>query len=70
VHHTRTLGCLDADLLEPLGLLHGPHYRLNELLDLLVQTSDIGVLLRWLLVDFHGLDTAVVLGGQGVENEV
>jgi hypothetical protein len=65
-----TLWRLDANLLESFGLLHRPDNSFNELLDLLVQTSNISVLLSWLLVDLHGLDTAVVLGGQGIENKI
>ena len=37
---------LDANLLEPIGFLHGPHNRLDQLLDLLVQPAHISVLLR------------------------
>lgn len=57
----RTLRRLDTELREPLSLLHGPHDGLDDLLDLLVQTSDIRVLLRGLLIDLHGLHAVVVL---------
>lgn len=58
-----TLRRLDANLLEALGFLHGPHYSLDQLFNLFVKTTNICVLLRWLLVDLHRLDSAVVLGG-------
>ena len=64
----RTLGRLDADLLEPLSLLHWPDDSLNELFDLLVQTTNICILLGRLLVDLHCLHSAVVFGGQCVED--
>jgi len=66
----RTFGSLDSNLLETLGLLHGPDNSLYQLFNLLVQTTDVGVLFGGLFVDFHGLDSAVVLGGESVENEV
>jgi hypothetical protein len=65
-----TFGSLDSDLLEALSLLHGPDNSFDQLFNLLVQTTDVGVLFGGLLVDFHGLDSAVVLGGECVENEV
>lgn len=66
----RTLRGLDTDLLEPIGLLHWPNNSLHQLLDLLVKSTDIGVLLGGFLVDLHGLDSAVVLGGKGIEDQV
>jgi hypothetical protein len=65
-----TFGSLDSDLLEALSLLHRPDNSFDQLFNLLVQTTDVGVLFGGLLVDFHGLDSAVVLGGECVENEV
>jgi len=65
-----TFGGLDSNLLEALGLLHGPDDSLDQLFNLLVQTTNVGVLFGRLLVDLHGLDSAVVLGGECVENEV
>jgi hypothetical protein len=65
-----TFGSLDSNLLEALGLLHGPDDSLDQLFNLLVQTTDVGVLFGGLLVDFHGLNSAVVLGRECVENEV
>ena len=65
-----TFGSLDSNLLEALGLLHGPDNSLYQLFDLLVQTTNVGVLFGGLLVHFHGLDSAVVLGGECVENEI
>jgi hypothetical protein len=65
-----TLWRLDADLLEPFSLLHGPDDSLDELLNLLVQTTDICVLLGRLLIDLHRLHSAVVLGGQCVKDEI
>lgn len=68
--HQSTLGRLDSQRLELLGLLHGQDNSLHQLLNLLVQSSDIGVAVCGLLVYLHRLDPRVVLGGQGVENEV
>lgn len=65
-----TLGCLDANLLETIRLLHGPDNGLDQLLDLLGQATDVGVLLGRLLVDLHRLDSAVVLCGEGIEDEI
>lgn len=65
-----TLWRLDANLLEPLRLLHGPDDGLDKLLDLLVETTNVRVLLCRLLIDLHGLDSAVVLGRKRVENEI
>ena len=42
----------------------------SELLDLLVQAADIRVILGGLLVNLHGLDAAVVLRGEHVEDEI
>ena len=41
-----TLGRLDADVLELLLVGHGQHDSLDQLLDLLVQTTDVRILLR------------------------
>ena len=65
-----TLGCFDADFLEPLGFLHGPYDGFHQLLNLLVQASNIRVLLCWLLIHFHGLHSAVILGRQCIEDEI
>lgn len=65
-----TLWRLDANLLEALGLLHGPHDGLDELLNLLVQPTDVAVLLSRLLVNLHGLDSAIVLCRESVEDQV
>jgi hypothetical protein len=69
-HATHTLRRLDANLLKAFSLLHGPDDSLYQLFNLLVQASDIGVLLRRLLVDLHGLHAAVILGGQRVQDKV
>lgn len=61
---------LDANLLEPIGFLHGPHNRLDQLLDLLIQPAHVSVLLRGLLIHLHGFDSAVIFGRQGVEDEI
>jgi hypothetical protein len=65
-----TLGRLDADLFESLCLLHRPYDSLDKLLNLLVQAADVCVLLCRLLIDLHRLDSAVVLCGKSVENEI
>lgn len=68
--HKPTLGSLDSDLLEALSLLHRPDNSLDQLFNLLVQTTHICVLFRGLLVDLHGLDSAVIFGGQSVKDQV
>jgi hypothetical protein len=65
-----TLGSLDSNLLETLSLLHGPDDSFDQLFNLLVQTTNVGVLFGGLLVNFHGLDSAVVLCGECIKNEV
>lgn len=65
-----TLGSFDSNLLKTLSLLHGPNNGLDKLFDLLVETADVSVLLCRLLVHLHSLDSAVVFGWQGVEDEV
>lgn len=65
-----TLWCLDANLLESFSLLHRPDDSLNELFNLLVQASYICIFLCRLLVDLHSLDSAVVLCGQRVKDEI
>ena len=60
------LGGLDAEAREALLVRDREHDGLDQLLDLLVESPDVGVVLRGLLVDFHGLDAGVVLGGERV----
>ena len=57
-----TFGGFDAYLLEPVRLLHRPDDSLNKLLYLLVQSTDICIFLRGLLVNFHSFDSAVIFG--------
>ena len=68
--HQAALGCFDAEGLEAFGLLHGHDDGLYELLDLLVEAANVVVRLCRLLVDLHRLDARVVLGGEGIEDEV
>lgn len=70
LHGVHTLRCLDADLLEALSLFHWPHDCLHKLLNLFVQPAHVGVLLCRLLVHLHCLDSAVVLRGQCIEDEI
>jgi hypothetical protein len=65
-----TLWRLDADPLEPLRLLHGPYDGLDELVDLLIKTTHVAVLLGGLFVHLHCLDSAIILGRQGVQNKI
>ena len=65
-----TLGSFDADLLKSIRLLHGPHDGFNELFYLFIQTTHVAVLLGGLLIDFHSLDSTIVLSGQSVEDEI
>jgi hypothetical protein len=55
-----TFGSFDANLLKALRLLHRPDNGFYKLLDLLVQTTNICVLLCRLLIDLHSLDSAVI----------
>lgn len=68
--HQSTLGSLDTQRLELLGLLHGQDDSLDELLDLFVQPSNVGVRVCRLLIDLHRLDSRVILRWQSIENEV
>ena len=65
-----TLGGADTQRHELIRVGHREDHRLGELLDLLVEAADVGVILGGLLVNLHRLDAAVVLGGQHVEDEV
>jgi hypothetical protein len=65
-----TFGSLNSNLLEALSLFHGPDNSFDQLFNLLIQTANVGVLFGGLLIDFHGLDSAVVLCGECVEDEV
>mmetsp|Transcript_9208 Transcript_9208/g.35846 ORF Transcript_9208/g.35846 Transcript_9208/m.35846 type:complete len:340 (-) Transcript_9208:62-1081(-) len=65
-----TLGRANAQRLELLRVGHGQDHRLGELLDLLVEAANVGVILCGLLVNLHGLDAAVVLRGEHVEDEI
>ena len=49
---------------------HGQHDGLHQLLDLLLKSSNIAVVLRWLLVNLHRLHTRIILGRQRVQDEV
>jgi hypothetical protein len=60
----------NTDLLEFLSLLHRPYYGFHKLFNLLVQASNIGVLLSRLLVHFHRLHTAVIFGREGIQNKI
>ena len=68
--HEGTFRCSDTQCLELFGLLHRENDRFDEFFNLLVETSDVGIRLCRLLVNLHGLDSGVVLGGEGVEDEV
>ena len=64
------MGGADTERHELIRVGHREDHRLGELLDLLVEAADVGVILGGLLVNLHRLDAAVVLGGQHVEDEV
>ena len=51
-------------------MCHGKDNSLNKFLNLLVETSDVAVLLGGPGVDLHGLDPAVVLAGERVQDQV
>mmetsp|Transcript_7696 Transcript_7696/g.26505 ORF Transcript_7696/g.26505 Transcript_7696/m.26505 type:complete len:458 (+) Transcript_7696:35-1408(+) len=65
-----SLGGPDSQVLKVLLVRHGQHDGLHQLPDLLVQASDVRVVLRGLLVHLHHLDPRVVLGRQGVQHQV
>ena len=64
------LGRADADGIEHVLVRHGEDDGLDELLNLLVGTADVGILLGRPLVDLHGLDAGVEFGGELLEDEV
>ena len=68
--HEHSFGRLDAKVHEAILVGHGQDHGLDELLNLLVKTSNVAVLLRWPRVHLHGLHSAVVLAGEGVEDQV
>lgn len=43
---------------------------LSQLLNLLVQASNIRILLRWLLLKFHGLDSRIILRRQLLQKDI
>ena len=51
-------------------MCHGKNDSLDKFLDLLVHTSNVTVLLGGPGVHLHGLHSAVVLAGEGVEDQV
>ena len=51
-------------------MCHGKNDSLDKFLDLLVHTSNVAVLLGGPGVHLHGLHSAVVLAGEGVEDQV
>lgn len=55
----------------PFFVCHGKNDSLDKFLDLLVHTSNVAVLLVGPGVNLlHGLHSAVVLAGEGVEDQV
>mmetsp|Transcript_99148 Transcript_99148/g.300955 ORF Transcript_99148/g.300955 Transcript_99148/m.300955 type:complete len:210 (+) Transcript_99148:1637-2266(+) len=60
----------DSDGLKTLLVRHWQHDGLDQLLDLLVQATDVTVLVGWPLVNLHGLHPRVVLGRQLVKHQV
>eukprot|EP00037_Helgoeca_nana_P025280 m.274576 g.274576 ORF g.274576 m.274576 type:complete len:377 (+) comp26901_c1_seq1:1639-2769(+) len=55
---------------ETLLVLERQYDCLDQLFDLLVQPTNVGVHFLWLLVDLHRLHSRVVLGGQRVQDQV
>lgn len=51
-------------------MLHRQHDSLDQLLNLLIKTTDVRVRFCRSLVYFHRLDPRIVLGRQGVENKI
>mmetsp|Transcript_6297 Transcript_6297/g.18868 ORF Transcript_6297/g.18868 Transcript_6297/m.18868 type:complete len:332 (+) Transcript_6297:939-1934(+) len=60
----------DPQAVEAVLVRHGQHDGLDQLLNLLIQPADVGVVLGGLLIHLHRLYTAIVLGGKRVKDEV
>mmetsp|Transcript_18578 Transcript_18578/g.53053 ORF Transcript_18578/g.53053 Transcript_18578/m.53053 type:complete len:395 (+) Transcript_18578:636-1820(+) len=65
-----SLGRTDADGIEHVLVRHGQHDCLDQFLDLLVGTADVGILLRGTLVDLHGLNSGIEFFRQLFQDEV
>jgi hypothetical protein len=68
--HERTLAALDSQRLELVCLLHRKYNRLDQLLNLLIQSSNVRIRIRRFLIHLHRLDPRIVLGRQRIEDEV
>jgi hypothetical protein len=66
----QTFGSFDANLLESFRLFHWPNNCLDQLLNLFIKATNVGVLLRRLLINLHGFDSTIVLSGESIENKV
>ena len=62
--HQEALGWTNTKLLESFLVSHRQHNSFNQLFNLLVESTDVGVLFNWSLVDFHGFDAGIILGWQ------
>ena len=61
---------MDTDVFELCFVCHGQDDGFHQLLDLLVQTTDVRVLLCGPGVHLHRLHPRVVLGGELLQDEV
>ena len=61
---------MDSQIDEAVLMRHWEDDSLDELLNLLVTATNIRILLRRTLINFHGLDTGVVFGRKLLQNKV
>ena len=61
---------LDSDGSEHFHVGHWKHDGFDELLDLLVAASNVGVVLTRLFVNLHSLDAGIKLAGQLLQDEI
>lgn len=62
--HEKTLWWSDTNVLESLLVRHWENDGFGQLLDLFVETANIGVVLSWSLINLHSHDSGVILWWQ------
>ena len=62
--HEKTLWWSDTNVLESLLVRHWENDGFGQLLDLFVETANIGVILSWSLINLHSHDSGVILWWQ------
>ena len=68
--YVHTFRRLDTDLGEALGFLHRPDNSFNEFFNLLIQPTNIRILLRRLLIHLHRLNPRIIFRRKSVEDEI